>query len=73
MARRSIIDVMKDILKLLADGKERSVKEVAEQVDSQWETAIKALEFLKEVCLVRERKGHSSYKAERLFRLTEKL
>ena len=69
MGRRSILEVIEDILKVLKNGKERSVKNISEEVTSQWETTIKALEFMKRVNLVKERAGKKSNKTERLFSL----
>lgn len=70
MSRKSILDVMRDILKLLSDKKEYSIKAASYKINSHWETTLKALEFLKEVGLVKERKGNKTYKSERLFRLS---
>ena len=70
MTRRSILDVIEDILNLLKKNKELSVKSISHEVKSQWETTIKALEFMKRVGLVNERKGKETYKTERLFRLS---
>ncbi len=69
MSRKSILDVMKNILKLLSDNKEYPIKAISYKVNSHWETTLKALEFLKEIRLVKERKGKTTYKAERLFSL----
>ncbi len=68
MGRRSILEVIEDILKVLS-GKENemSVKRISEEVKSQWETTIKALEFMKKVNLVKEREGKKTHKIERLF------
>ena len=69
MSRRSILDVIKDIKKILGKEKELSVKAISEKTKTQWETAIKALEFMKEMNIVKERRGKESYKSERLFSL----
>ena len=69
MPRKSILDVMKDILKLLSGKKEYPIKSISYKINSRWETTLKALEFMKEVGLVKERKGKTTYKAERLFSL----
>ncbi|MBS3092971.1 hypothetical protein J4456_00125 [Candidatus Pacearchaeota archaeon] len=71
MARRNILDVIEDILKILDKKKELSVKSIAREVRSQWETTIKALEFMKRVRLVKERQGKTSHKTERLFSLKQ--
>ena len=59
--------VLRNILKVLSDGKEYSIKSISHKINSHWETTLKALEFLKEVNLVKERKGSKTYKEERLF------
>lgn len=69
MGRRNILEVIEDILKVLKKEQEMSVKAISESVNSQWETAIKALEFMERVNLVKEREGKKTNKAERLFSL----
>ena len=69
MGRRTILEVIEDILKVLRKEKELSVKGISEEVKSQWETTIKALEFMKRINLVKEREGKKTHKAERLFSL----
>lgn len=67
--RRNILDVIEDILGLLKNKKEYSVQSISNNIGSQWETTIKALEFMKKIELVKERQGKSTYKTERLFSL----
>lgn len=67
--RRSILDVIEDIIKLLSKKDSLSVKAISEGIGSQWETTIKALEFLKRINLVNEKAGDKSYKTERLWSL----
>ena len=69
MGRRNILDVIEDILKVLKKQDELSVKAISEEVKSQWETTIKALEFMKKIELVKERHGKKTNKVERLFSL----
>lgn len=69
MPRKDILEVMRRILKVLSGKKEYSIKTVSYKVNSHWETTLKALEFLKEIGLVKERKGKAAYKPERLFSL----
>ena len=69
MGRRTILEVIEDILKVLRKEKELSVKGISEEVKSQWETTIKALEFMKRTNLVQEREGKKTHKIERLFSL----
>ena len=47
MGRRNILDVIENILKVLKKQDELSVKAISEEVRSQLETTIKALEFMK--------------------------
>ncbi|MBI2628695.1 hypothetical protein HYW74_01270 [Candidatus Pacearchaeota archaeon] len=69
MGRRNILKVIEDIIKLLNKEKELSVKAISESIKSQWETTIKALEFMKKINLVKERQGKKTNKIERLFSL----
>jgi predicted transcriptional regulator len=71
MARRNILQVVEDIIHLLKKEEDLSVKRISFRVKSQWETTIKALEFMERINLVTERKGHKSHKEERLFRLSK--
>ena len=71
MSRRNILSVIEDIINILKDEKELSVKAISHEVNSQWETTIKALDFMKKVGLVEERKGKETYKRERLFKLSK--
>ena len=69
MSRRPLSDVVMDIRKVLEKKGELSVKAIAEEVDAQWITTIKALELLKDLGIVTERYGKETYKKERLFKL----
>lgn len=69
MGRRNILEVIEDILNALKKEDEMSVKALSEAVKSQWETTIKALEFMKKINLVKEREGKKTNKIERLFSL----
>lgn len=69
MGRRNILNVIEDILSVLKKNDEMSVKALSEEVKSQWETTIKALEFMKKINLVKEREGKKTNKIERLFSL----
>lgn len=69
MSRKDIITVMKEILHLLSNGKEYSIKSISYEINSRWETTLKALEFLEEIGILKERKGKITYKQERLFSL----
>ncbi len=69
MARRNILEVIEDILIILKKQPDMSVKAISEEVKSQWETTIKALEFMKKVNLVKESEGKKTNRIERLFSL----
>ena len=69
MSRRNILEVIEDIKKVLSKDEEMSVKKISEKIKSQWETTIKALEFMKKQGMVKERKGKKTHKVERLFSL----
>ena len=68
MKRRGVLEVVEKILKLLEKG-EYSVHAISEKANCQWKTAIKCLEFLKRIKLVKERVGNKTYRSERLFSL----
>jgi predicted transcriptional regulator len=68
MSRRSILEVIEDIKKVLSK-EEMSVKKISEKVKSQWETTIKALEFMKKQGMVKERLNDQTERIERLFSL----
>ncbi|MDO8623316.1 MAG: hypothetical protein Q7R52_03645 [archaeon] len=69
MSRRNILDVIEDIKKVLSKGEEMSVKRISEEIKSQWETTIKALEFMKNQGMVKERQNNKTERVERLFSL----
>ncbi len=69
MKRRDILETTELILSLLDQQGELPIKRIAEEVDVQWRTALKSLEFLKRIDVVKEREGKKSYHKERLFSL----
>ncbi len=69
MSRKSILDVIRKIKKILSKEKELSIKSISYKIKAHWETTLKALEFMKEMGLVKERKGNKTYKEERLSKL----
>ena len=69
MSRRNILEVIEDIKKVLSRDEEMSVKRISEKIGSQWETAIKALEFMKKQGMVKERFNNKTERVERLFSL----
>lgn len=68
MSRNSILKTIKQILILLKD-KEYSINQISDMLKIQWKTTIKALNFLNEINLVKERLGKKTYREERLFSL----
>ncbi|GAH40863.1 unnamed protein product [marine sediment metagenome] len=72
MPRRTILNIIEDILNILSKEGELSVRQISVKLKSQWETTIKALNFMKKVNLVKERKGKKTNKIERLFSLVKR-
>lgn len=64
-----MLTILRQILKVLSNDKEYSIKAISEKINSRWETTLNALEFLKEVGLIKERFGETRYRTERLFRI----
>ena len=69
MVRKSITALMEDIKKLLEKNKELSIRQIALNTKSQWRTIEKALETMKSLNVVKERKGNKTKRIERLFSL----
>ena len=69
MARKSITLLMEDIKKLLEKDKELSIRQISIKTKSQWRTIEKALETMKSLGVVKERKGEETERVERLFSL----
>ncbi len=69
MPRTNILNITEKVIKLLSDGKEYSVNNISDRLRLQWKTTMKVLGFLKKIGLVKERKGKTTYKSERLFSL----
>ena len=66
---RNILVITEDIYKLLSKEKELSIRQVSLKVRTHRAIALKSLEFLKRLNLVRERKGNETNRIERLFSL----
>ena len=60
---------MQEIKKLLEKNKELSIRQIALKTKSQWRTIDKALETMKSLGVVKERKGNETERVERLFSL----
>jgi DNA-binding transcriptional regulator YhcF (GntR family) len=69
MPRKSIILIISEVKKILEKEKELSVRQISLKINSQWRTALKALEIMKELGIVKERKGKDTQREERLFSL----
>lgn len=69
MSRKSITSLMEDIKKLLEQHRELSIRQLALKTKSQWRTIEKALETMKSLNVVKERKGNETERVERLFSL----
>jgi len=67
--KKKTFEIAREVYGVLKEGKELSVKQIADRVGSQWETVIRSLEFFKDIGLSKERKGRKTYKEERLFSL----
>lgn len=68
--RREAIDVAKEIYFYFKKSKEEhSINQISKIMKAKYEITIKSLEFLKDVGLLKERKGTSKPISERLFSL----
>ncbi len=66
---RDILLITEEILKLLSKEKELSIRQISLRVRTHRAVALKSLEFLKRINLVKERKGDQTERVERLFSL----
>lgn len=69
MLRKDILTNMREILTLLSNNKEYSIKQISYKIKAHWGTTVKALEFLKEFGLVKERDSQEDNRKTRLFSL----
>lgn len=68
--RREAIDIARQIyFYFKRNKKEHSINQISKLMKAKYEVTIKALEFLKEVGLLKERKGDHKPIPERLFSL----
>ncbi|MCH7851138.1 MAG: hypothetical protein IH845_05840 [Nanoarchaeota archaeon] len=67
--RRDKFEITKEIYSLLKNNKEMSVRQISKSVYSRWDLALKCLLFLKDLNLIKETRGKTTYKTERLFSL----
>jgi predicted transcriptional regulator len=66
---RNILIITEDILKLLSKEKELSIRQISLRIKTHRAIALKSLEFLKRINLVKERPGDETERVERLFSL----
>lgn len=64
---RDILLITEEIIKLLSKEKELSIRQISLRVRTHRAVALKSLEFLKRIGLVKERKGTETKRVERLF------
>ena len=69
---RNILLITEEIIKILSKEKELSIRQISLNVKTHRAVALKSLEFLKRINLVKERKGEETKRIERLFSLTKK-
>ncbi len=66
---RDILMITEEILKTLSKNKELSTRQVSLKVKTHRAVALRSLEFLKRINLVKEREGTETNRVERLFSL----
>ncbi|MBS3167481.1 hypothetical protein J4403_04755 [Candidatus Woesearchaeota archaeon] len=67
--RKPITDIIAEVKKLLEKEGEMSIRRLSLKTKSQWRTIEKALETMKTLGVVKERKGTDTKRVERLFSL----
>ena len=69
--KRDSLDTIKDAFLFLKHNpnEEFSIYKISNLIKSRWESTSRALKYLKEMGLVKEREGKKTYKRERLFSL----
>jgi len=65
--RRNILVITKEIFKLLKKEKELSIRQIFLRTNTNRDIALKSLDFMKDLELVKERKGTETKRGERLF------
>lgn len=69
--RRNILTITREIVALLQREEELSIRQIFLRVRTNRDIVLKSLEFLKDMGLAEERRGHQTNRGDRLFRLTE--
>ncbi len=68
---RNILVITEQIIKILSKNKELSIRQISLKVKTHRTVALRSLEFLKRIKLVKERKGDETKRGDRLFRLVK--
>jgi len=66
---RNILVITEEIIKILSKNKELSIRQISLKVRTHRAVALRALEFLKRIKYVKERKGDTTKRGDRLFSL----
>ena len=69
MNRKPMPDILLLTKKLLENESELTVRQISIKIRSSWETTNKALEILKALEVVKERRGDKTRRRERIFSL----
>ena len=69
MTRRDAFAIAEQILELLKTEQELSINQISRRLRLQWDTTMRAINFLKRVRLIVERPGPKGWKTTRLFSL----
>ena len=68
---RNILVITEEILKILSKERELSIRQISLKAKTHRAVALKSLEFLKRIGLVKEKKGEETKREERLFSLRD--
>ena len=66
---RDILIITEEIIRLLSKEGELSIRQISLKIKTHRAVALRSLEFLKRIKLVKERAGNETNRVERLFRL----
>ena len=69
--RKPITEIIENIRDLLEKEGELSIRQISLKTKSQWRTIEKALETMRSLGVVKERKGDENERVERLFSLNK--
>lgn len=71
MVRKPITQIIEEVKSLLEKEGELSIRQISLKTKSQWRTIEKALDTMKSLGAVKERKGDETKRVERLFSLRD--